>query len=706
MKKIYGIFAFAAMLTAALSSCSREVIEPEDDKDKEETAGPDKPEPDVPDGPAKSVTVHFVANSSVETKVMLSSDDEKTFYSSWENGDKIRVDYTNGNGDSGSASAGWNGESFTAELPAYTGEWNYKAIYPVPAESNTVDLGSLRTQKGNVYNGSYDIMTGSAAAGNAEAGKDNNGDNIVFNMKRQTAVAYFHFTSELTDAVTKATLTVNGGAIASRSATASTETGLVADADLRSITVVFPDEAPSADDFKLWFNILETDYESVTLTIETAGDIFTVTNDTPGSYVAGNLYKVSKTLEKNVANNLKNHLKTDFSWWDNLAPRLSHGTDKTFLRGFKCLKLCSDDTYIYGYVEVDTEKVFPRNSTTPMPSMLNNLGIWIDNDDVSTGQGGGWIFNLAKRFNVLMRGKCSNSGEPVEWEAARYDVSGGGDNFGQAVESTEDAAAGAGELDGTVFRYTFVLDRARLGLDAKTETHVGVSFDAGYYNDNVIAPDRSGYPLKLGTSPDLEYDLGETELPLKADPAFWAAVGEADLGTDTQFSRGTQCAKFSVDENYIYGYVQVDTAACPSYNGSKYLNYLGVWLDTDDVHSGQGGGWALSKSPKGYDILLYGQCSDNASPVPWSPAVRDCSKKADSFGTAHAGAADYYNVAAGNGWVSDGMFNYTFTLSRAGLGLKDIEELPLAVTFNHTNLAYNNYFVVPARCGFTLNLAE
>lgn len=281
MRKIFNTFAYAAIAALALSSCAKEKLQPAD-----ELTG-------------KLVTVHFgTENTDPSTKATLTPDaGETAFQAAWENGDVLSVYYINGNFEDRTVPATWNGSNFSAELPEYTGKWEYKAAYPVPdATDNHVDFGSNRTQKGNAYNSKYDIMVGKAVAKNAAAGKDDSGKDIVFKMDRQTAIAYFHFTSELNEAITSATLKVEGegAAIASNYAYISDFAWAASD-DCNSITITFPEEAPNAQDFQLWFNVLETPYASMSLTVETATKTFTISKSTDGVYEAGKLYKVKKS---------------------------------------------------------------------------------------------------------------------------------------------------------------------------------------------------------------------------------------------------------------------------------------------------------------------------------------------------------------------------------------------------------------------------
>ena len=169
MKTLFKTFAYAAIAALALSSCAKEKLQPAD-----ELTG-------------KLVTVHFgTENTDPSTKATLTPEDGETvFQAAWENGDEILISYSYDNGNpsttTGTCTGTWKDNSFEASLLAGKGDlagkgvWIYDAAYPVPAENNSVDFGSNRTQNGNAYNSKYDIMIGSAVAEGAEAGKDAQG---------------------------------------------------------------------------------------------------------------------------------------------------------------------------------------------------------------------------------------------------------------------------------------------------------------------------------------------------------------------------------------------------------------------------------------------------------------------------------------------------------------------------------------------------
>lgn len=290
MKNFNKIFFAAVAAAFGLASCSQELTPVE------------KPQGNL-------VTVNFGAEASITcpTKATLTTEDEKLFTSAWENGDALSVKYSFDYGASKETTATWSADKscFEAQMEGGNGVWIYDALYPTPKE---VSFGSERTQNGSNYNGKYDLMYGSATAEGADAGKTADGKNVVFEMTRQTAVAYFHLTGTLDEEVVSAKLSVEGdGAYISTSDVKAnedyakgyvfTETEGVAS---KEINLTFDaGTAPKASDFKLWFNVLPTTYAKMTLSVETTGYTMTISrnaSETDKKYESGKLYKVVKAI--------------------------------------------------------------------------------------------------------------------------------------------------------------------------------------------------------------------------------------------------------------------------------------------------------------------------------------------------------------------------------------------------------------------------
>lgn len=289
MKQFSKLFFAAAVAALGLASCAKEVAPVETPKDN-------------------LVTVHFGATAGIEgaTKATLTPNEQETlFTSAWENGDVISIQYENGETKATTTTGTWNGTKFEATMPSYTGMWEYTACYPNPVNEE-ISFGANRTQKGNLYNSNYDVMIApKISCDHADAGKDDNGNDVVFNMERKTGIVYFHLRSKLNEDVISAILSVEGGNIASSYALLD-PSGFTCDEDLKEITITFEDgTAPKASDFQLWYNVFPTAYTSMSLEVKTANHTLTLNKNKGGNFAAGKLYKIHKddvtwTENKNV----------------------------------------------------------------------------------------------------------------------------------------------------------------------------------------------------------------------------------------------------------------------------------------------------------------------------------------------------------------------------------------------------------------------
>ena len=370
MKKLMRTFALMAVAALGLSACTGEKLVP-----------------DNGNADGKFVTVHFGAEAAIEgaTKAALTTEDEKTFKSAWENGDALSVEYISPEtADNKIITATWGGTSFEAKgLPNETGAWDYTACYPKPDEKdNHIDFGRVRTQKGSAYNSIYDVMIGNKSTKNSAAGKDDDGSNVVFNMTRQTAVAYFHLTGGPADEkVVSATLSVEGGFIASQYAYIS-DFAFAPTKDLTDITITFDaGTAPEASDFQLWYNVLPTSYTKMTLTVETTGHTMTISRNAPekDEYLAGKLYKVVKEIpaEKWVskAAYTGGDLVFDFKtikpkgWPTTKEEANVAGTYKYAINGVDYNYLLGDGTYCGGTVPTSAYLMIAKGSSLGLPAI-------------------------------------------------------------------------------------------------------------------------------------------------------------------------------------------------------------------------------------------------------------------------------------------------------------------------------------------------
>lgn len=213
-------------------------------------------------------------------------------------------------------------------------------------------------------------------------------------------------------------------------------------------------------------------------------------------------------------------------------------TNKGNNRGDTRLKFDSDADYIYGYIEVpNTDNLYFKNGEYYefCPGFIKRLAIGIDLDGVETGQGIGWP--IGNCWETVLNGMIISCSRPLSdedkalgwkdrwghyifpsdtfdpatitrpaytitpevWTPTLNDAS-AAEGFGTVKAGTEDwqyFATGKGEWKDKCFRYSFAIERNRLGLKGLTEVKLGVFM----YEDGVSGysntPDAVGTTIKL-----------------------------------------------------------------------------------------------------------------------------------------------------------------------------------------------------------------
>ena len=216
-------------------------------------------------------------------------------------------------------------------------------------------------------------------------------------------------------------------------------------------------------------------------------------------------------------------------------------TNKGNNRGDTRLKFDSDADYIYGYIEVpNTDNLYFKNEDYYefCPGFIKRLAIGIDLDGVETGQGIGWPIGTC--WETVLNGTIISCRRPLSdedkalgwkdrwghyifpsdkfdpatitrpaytitpevWTPTLNDAS-AAEGFGTVKAGTEDwqyFATGKGEWKDKCFRYSFAIERNRLGLKGLTEVKLGVFM----YEDGVSGysntPDAVGTTLKLNNN--------------------------------------------------------------------------------------------------------------------------------------------------------------------------------------------------------------
>ena len=446
---------------------------------------------------------------------------------------------------------------------------------------------------------------------------------------------------------------------------------------------------------------------------------------------------------------IKGHLKS-ISWWDENKGTISDpkpaytGTDREYDRTqanknsnmiITGVKFISDASYVYGYFEGTGKDI----------SRLKNLGLWLDVDGNQKGvQGGDWLFTLYRYFDKIARGSIGGTDGNMEWNPSLYESPKGSAWYGSKVATPSQVAYGAGSYDGSVFKYSVIIDRRVLGLRNSTSMVIGINFDDNKSTgiESFTNPDRGGYvvPLKNSDSDQPSF------IPLPKDFDYWTALPEPTYTKDGN-DKGKSVVKFDSDASCVYGYFEVNTDKLIYPEGGfirlhpGILANLAIGIDIDGIKTGQG---PMIFSNKGYDVVLNGKASSytftdkkgwdyapwggcastitvdgvttkykdfgeklpdyTITPSVWVPKAYDMTTMAKNWGeTVLAGTEGIGDIATGKGeWNGETKtFRYSFVLNREKLGIYGKNELEIGVAFNFN---YTGFVCIPSSTGFTIKL--
>ena len=267
------------------------------------------------------------------------------------------------------------------------------------------------------------------------------------------------------------------------------------------------------------------------------GICFDSVNFSSGGYLtcpdrAGYIVPLKSSDTELTVNEFKilQHIKS-LDYWDNIAETPSTNAKSSHV------KFDSDADYIYGYFEVtNTDNLYLNEGsiTSFDPGFVNNLAVGFDLDGVSSGQGVGWMFGSG--YDTMLSGSISSfsvsyseedkangwtspwgfpriATEKFEttprpsysiklgsaWNPIVTDCSKANGNVGKVIEEAKDwknVATGNGEWKDKKFRYTFTIDRYRLGLKGLDSVKMGVMTYHSVSGYSVV-PKVAGFTIKL-----------------------------------------------------------------------------------------------------------------------------------------------------------------------------------------------------------------
>lgn len=210
------------------------------------------------------------------------------------------------------------------------------------------------------------------------------------------------------------------------------------------------------------------------------------------------------------------------------------------------IKFDSDADFIYGYIEIpNTDNLYVGDGSDKYvlpdgpvvsfcPGFIKKLAIGLDLDGIETGQGIGWpvgtcwetvLNGTMISYKIPLSEEDKNNGwvsrwghyaiykdkfdaattvrpaytiTPEAWSPSITEGKSGG--FGDVKAGTEDLrnfATGKGEWKDKTFRYSFIIERARLGLKGLPELKLGVFMYESGVDGYSNTPDAAGTTLKL-----------------------------------------------------------------------------------------------------------------------------------------------------------------------------------------------------------------
>lgn len=256
------------------------------------------------------------------------------------------------------------------------------------------------------------------------------------------------------------------------------------------------------------------------------------TNPDRGGYVVPLKNSDMVTIDETT---ILNHIKSVDMWSGIPYTKITNPGNN---RGDTKLKFDSDADYIYGYIEIpNTDNLCFKNSEYYefCPGFIKNLAIGFDLDGIENGQG--MCTTTGECWEIVLNGDMITYNRPLSdtdkangWSdrwghyifpASSFDkettvrpnytitpkvwnpqITVGKKNvIGEVLAGTEgwsNVAIGSGEWNDKTFKYSFTIDRVRLGLKGLSEVKLIVHmYEVNIHDGYTNTPDAAGTTLKL-----------------------------------------------------------------------------------------------------------------------------------------------------------------------------------------------------------------
>ena len=178
-----------------------------------------------------------------------------------------------------------------------------------------------------------------------------------------------------------------------------------------------------------------------------------------------------------------------------------------------------------------------------------------------------------------------------------------------------------------------------------------------------------------------------------------------------------QSLKFDYDENYIYGYFNIDQSCAANLYDLQGFQYINVWVDSDGVTTGQSTTRQTGGAYTGYDYAFRARCASYYS----GPNVTFQNKSTNkglslnlgSFNTydAHVTGTDVFGSVTSTttgiltGTLTAPVLEYKFAVRRADCGMTSAGTYHINVSLDmDTNYDHRSYRFVPNTAGFDLTI--
>lgn len=256
------------------------------------------------------------------------------------------------------------------------------------------------------------------------------------------------------------------------------------------------------------------------------------TNPDRGGYVVPLKNSDMVTIDETT---ILNHIKSVDMWSGIPYTKITNPGNN---RGDTKLKFDSDADYIYGYIEIpNTDNLCFKNSEYYefCPGFIKNLAIGFDLDGIENGQG--MCTTTGECWEIVLNGDMITYNRPLSdtdkangWSdrwghyifpASSFDkettvrpnytitpkvwnpqITVGKKNvIGEVLAGTEgwsNVAIGSGEWNDKTFKYSFTIDRVRLGLKGLSEVKLIVHmYEVNIHDGYTNTPDAAGTTIKL-----------------------------------------------------------------------------------------------------------------------------------------------------------------------------------------------------------------